>query len=90
MAEQMIETNDVELCTEPFGDPAHAPILLIMGSGASMIWWEDDFCRILADGGRFVIRYDNRDTGRSVTYEPGHPGYTFTDLVDDAAGVLDA
>jgi len=42
-----------------------------MGSGASMVWWEDDFCQMLADGGRSVIRYDHRDTGRSVTYEPG-------------------
>ncbi|MEA2150692.1 MAG: hypothetical protein QOD69_2522, partial [Solirubrobacteraceae bacterium] len=41
-------------------------------------------------GGRFVLRYDHRDTGRSVTYEPGCPGYTGADLVGDAAGVLDA
>jgi pimeloyl-ACP methyl ester carboxylesterase len=45
---------------------------------------------MLAEGGRFVIRYDHRDTGRSVTYEPGHPGYTGGDLAADAAGVLDA
>jgi pimeloyl-ACP methyl ester carboxylesterase len=45
---------------------------------------------MLADGRRFVIRYDHRDTGRSVTYEPGHPEYTGADLVADAAGVLDA
>jgi pimeloyl-ACP methyl ester carboxylesterase len=44
----------------------------------------------LAAGGRFVIRYDHRDTGRSVTYEPGRPEYTCADLVADAAGVLDA
>jgi pimeloyl-ACP methyl ester carboxylesterase len=88
--ERMIETNGVELCTEPFGDPAHPPILLIMGMGASMIWWEDDFCRMLADGDRFVIRYDHRDTGRSTAYEPGRPGYGSGDLVSDAAGVLDA
>jgi pimeloyl-ACP methyl ester carboxylesterase len=37
-----------------------------------------------------VIRYDHRDTGRSVSYEPGHPGYRGGDLVADAAGVLDA
>jgi pimeloyl-ACP methyl ester carboxylesterase len=55
-----------------------------------MLWWEEGFCRMLADGGRFVIRYDHRDTGRSVTYEPGHPGYTGADLIADAAGVLDA
>ena len=90
MTERMVEANGVELCTEPFGDPAHAPLLLIMGTGASMLWWEDGFCRLLADGGRFVIRYDHRDTGRSVTYEPGRPGYTGADLVADACGVLDA
>jgi pimeloyl-ACP methyl ester carboxylesterase len=86
----MIEANGVELCTEAFGDPADAPILLVMGMGGSMLWWEEEFCRMLADEGRFVIRYDHRDTGRSVTYEPGRPGYTSSDLVADAAGVLDA
>jgi pimeloyl-ACP methyl ester carboxylesterase len=86
----MIESNGVELCTEPFGDPRDPPILLIMGTGASMLWWEEGFCGMLADGGRFVIRYDHRDTGRSVTYEPGRPEYTGADLVADAAGVLDA
>lgn len=90
MTERMVEANGVELCTEPFGDPAHSPLLLIMGTGASMLWWEEGFCRLLADGGRFVIRYDHRDTGRSVTYEPGRPGYTGADLVADACGVLDA
>jgi pimeloyl-ACP methyl ester carboxylesterase len=90
MAEQMVQANGVELCTEPFGDRADPPILLIMGIGASMLWWEDGFCRMLAAGGRFVIRYDHRDTGRSVTYQRGHPPYTGADLVADAAGVLDA
>jgi pimeloyl-ACP methyl ester carboxylesterase len=86
----MVEANGIHLCTEPFGDPADPPVLLIMGVGGSMLWWDEGFCRMLADGGRFVIRYDHRDTGRSVTYEPGHPGYTGADLVADAAGVLDA
>jgi pimeloyl-ACP methyl ester carboxylesterase len=90
MAERIVEANGVELCTEPFGDPADRPILLVMGIGASMLWWEEGFCRMLADGGRFVIRYDHRDTGRSVTYELGRPGYTGSDLVADAAGVLDS
>ena len=90
LAERMIEANGVELCTEPFGDPADPPILLVMGMGGSMLWWEDGFCRMLADGRRFVIRYDHRDTGRSVTYEPGHPEYTGADLVADVAGVLEA
>src|SRR3954454_9663832 len=86
----MVDVNGVELCTEPFGDPAHSPILLIMGTGASMLWWEEGFCQLLAHGGTFVIRYDHRDTGRSVTYELGRPGYSGADLVADAVGVLDA
>jgi len=88
--ERLIETNGVELCTEPFGDPGDPPILLVMGRGASMLWWDDDFCRMLVARGRFVIRYDHRDTGRSITYEPGRPEYTGADLVADAAGVIDA
>jgi pimeloyl-ACP methyl ester carboxylesterase len=90
MSERLIEANGVELCTESFGDPADPPVLLVMGVGASMLWWEDGLCRLLADGGRFVVRYDHRDTGRSVTYPPGRPGYTGADLVADAAGVLEA
>jgi pimeloyl-ACP methyl ester carboxylesterase len=90
MVKQMVEANGVELCAETVGDPAHPPLLLIMGTGASMLWWEEGFCQLLADGGRFVIRYDHRDTGRSVTYELQRPGYSGADLVADAAGVLDA
>jgi pimeloyl-ACP methyl ester carboxylesterase len=90
VAERIVEANGVELCTEPFGDSADPPVLLVMGIAASMLWWEEGFCRMLADRGRFVIRYDHRDTGRSVSYEPGRPGYTGADLVADAAGVLDA
>jgi pimeloyl-ACP methyl ester carboxylesterase len=86
----MIKANGVELCTEPFGDPGDPPVLLVMGVGASMLWWEEGFCRLLAEGGRFVIRYDHRDTGRSVTSEPGRPQYSGADLVADAVGVLDA
>jgi len=87
---RMIKANGVDLCTESFGDPDHPPVLLVMGIGASMVWWEEGFCRLLAEGGRFVIRYDHRDTGRSVTYEPVRPEYTGADLVADAVGVLDA
>jgi pimeloyl-ACP methyl ester carboxylesterase len=90
VTERMIEANRVTLCTEPFGDPSNAPILLVMGIGGSMLWWEEGFCHALADRGRFVIRYDHRDTGRSVTYEPGRPGYGGADLLADAVGVLDA
>jgi pimeloyl-ACP methyl ester carboxylesterase len=80
--------NDVEICVETFGDPQDPAILLIHGSGASMDWWEDGFCERLRDAGRFVIRYDHRDTGQSVAYEPGAPGYAGADLVADAAAII--
>ena len=88
--ERMIEANGVELCTDAIGHPGNPPVLLVMGMGASMVWWEDEFCAGLARCERFVIRYDHRDTGRSVTYPVGHPSYSASDLVADAAGVLDA
>ena len=90
MAERLVDVNGVQLCTESFGDPAHPPILLVMGIAASMLWWEDGFCGSLSGRGRFVIRYDHRDTGRSTTYAPGQPGYTAGDLRADALAVLDA
>ena len=90
MAERLVRANGVEICTEPFGDPSDPPVLLMMGLSGSMIWWDEAFCEMLAAGGRFVIRYDQRDTGMSVTYPAGRPGYTGADLVADAVGLLDA
>jgi pimeloyl-ACP methyl ester carboxylesterase len=89
MTETIATVNGVELCAEAFGDPQSPAILLISGAAASMDWWHDDFCERLAAGRRLVIRYDHRDTGRSVSYPPGAPGYTGLDLVLDAAGLID-
>ncbi len=90
MNERLIKVDGINLCTDSFGKPVNPAILLIMGAQSSLIWWEEEFCQRLADAGRFVIRYDNRDVGRSTTYEPGQPGYTFEDMADDAVRVLDA
>ena len=88
--EQTLAVNGIELCTETFGSPTDPPILLIGGKSASMDYWEDDFCAVLAAGGRYVIRYDHRDTGRSTTWPAGKPDYTWRDLVADVPGLLDA
>jgi pimeloyl-ACP methyl ester carboxylesterase len=90
MAEKIVKANGVDICTESFGDPSDPTILLVMGATASMLRWEEDLCGRLAAGGRHVIRYDNRDTGRSTTGEPGVVSYTVEDMADDAVGVLDA
>ncbi len=55
----------VELAYETFGEPGRPPVLLVMGIGSQMINWHEDFCTALALG-RYVIRYDNRDCGRST------------------------
>jgi pimeloyl-ACP methyl ester carboxylesterase len=86
----MVLANGVELCVQTFGDPESPAILLIGGAATSMDWWEEEFCERLASGPRFVIRYDLRDTGQSVSYEPGAPQYGGPDLVTDAVGLLDA
>ncbi|CAN7287693.1 alpha/beta fold hydrolase [Mesorhizobium sp. LjRoot246] len=85
----MTTTERPEIISEAFGDPANPPLLLIMGAMASMLWWPAAFCLKLADAGLFVIRYDNRDTGRSTKYKPGEPPYTFDNMADDAMHVLD-
>jgi pimeloyl-ACP methyl ester carboxylesterase len=89
VADRTIEAGGVVLCAEPFGTETDPPVLLIMGIGASMLWWDEEFCRMLASHGRFVIRYDHRDTGRSTAFEPGQPGYNGWDLILDALRVLD-
>jgi pimeloyl-ACP methyl ester carboxylesterase len=89
MSELVIHADGVELATQSFGEQAHPPVLLRMGGMASMLWWPDEFCHRLSARERFVIRYDQRDSGRSTKYPPGQPGYGFDDAVDDVFRVLD-
>jgi len=64
--EQFAKANGIELCYDTFGDRKDPPLLLIMGLGAQMILWDDGFCTALAARGFYVIRFDNRDIGRST------------------------
>jgi pimeloyl-ACP methyl ester carboxylesterase len=86
---RIVTASGAELCTQAFGDPGSAPVLLVMGQMASMLWWPDDLCRRIAEQGRYVLRYDNRDTGASTAYPPGEPAYGADDLVRDPVAVLD-
>jgi pimeloyl-ACP methyl ester carboxylesterase len=88
--ERIVRANGVDLCVETFGDPGDPAILLMAGAAQSMDGWDPEFCARLAAGLRYVIRYDNRDTGRSVSYPVGKPPYTGADLIADALGLLDA
>ena len=102
MNEQFADLGAVRLCYETFGDPADPPLQLIMGLGTQMVAWHDDFCRQLAGHGFFVIRYDNRDCGKStsmqgrpvtllelVSKRVKTPPYTLAAMADDAIGLLD-
>ena len=62
---QIAHANGIDICYEIFGDAGAEPLLLIMGLGAQMIHWDDEFCRQLAARGFRVIRFDNRDIGKS-------------------------
>lgn len=94
----------MELCYQTFGDPSGDPLLLVMGLGGPMTWWDPEMCRMLAREGFYVVRYDNRDTGRSsrasgrvgrtalVRAFAGtkvRPPYTLGDMAHDAFGLLD-
>lgn len=87
--DRIVRVNGVDLAIETIGDPADPPLLLIHGATASMLAWQDAFVDRLADAGRYVIRYDHRDTGRSTSYPPGAPPYRFPDLASDALRLLD-
>jgi pimeloyl-ACP methyl ester carboxylesterase len=84
-----MEINGAELCVDTVGSPGDPPLLLVMGGAASMDRWEDPFCERLAAAGRYVIRYDHRDTGGSTSWPPGEPGYTGDDLAADPLAILD-
>ncbi len=96
--------NGLDLCYQTFGDPKNPTILLIMGLGGPMTWWTNEFCLMLADRGFHVVRYDNRDTGRSTKLRHhrvsrknvvaafigrGTAPYGLEDMADDVIGLLD-
>jgi pimeloyl-ACP methyl ester carboxylesterase len=97
------KANGIELEYDTFGDRADPPLLLIMGLGAQLVTWRDEFCAMLAAAGFYVIRYDNRDSGLSTWMDEAgppdlvsafagepRPAYHLDDMADDAVGLLDA
>ncbi len=64
-----LEANGIRIEYDTFGDRAARPLLLIMGLGAQMLLWEEEFCAALAERGHFVVRFDNRDIGLSTKLE---------------------
>jgi pimeloyl-ACP methyl ester carboxylesterase len=101
--EQTARVGDIELCYETFGAGDASPMLLVMGLGSQMVMWEDEFCETLAEQGFRVIRFDNRDVGRSTILRDAPiptrrqlllrdrrgASYTLADMAADTAGLLD-
>ncbi|HYG28044.1 MAG TPA: alpha/beta fold hydrolase [Caulobacteraceae bacterium] len=93
--------NGVELEYETFGNSADEAVLLIMGYASQLTRWPVELCEALAGRGFFVVRYDNRDVGRSTSMDAlglpdlmavvagAPPPYTLDDMADDAVGLLD-
>jgi pimeloyl-ACP methyl ester carboxylesterase len=103
VSEQLADVGDIRLSYETFGAAADPPLLLVMGLATQMIAWPDEFCEALAARGFYVIRFDNRDIGRSthlqgvrpprvrelLTRRVKNPAYTLETMADDAAGLLE-
>jgi pimeloyl-ACP methyl ester carboxylesterase len=66
-----VRANGIDIEYEELGDPDGQPLLLIMGLGAQMIVWDDEFCAQLGERGFRVIRFDNRDVGLTTKFEVG-------------------
>ena len=90
MDKRTVRANELDIYTESFGDPSGEPVLMIMGASSQGLMWPDELVTGLAENGRFVIRYDNRDTGQSTCFDFERQPYTLDDLALDAIGVLDA
>ncbi len=102
--EQLIDVErGVTLCAERFGDPAHPPLLLIAGLGQQLLSWPEEFCAALTEQEFQVIRFDNRDIGRSTHFHSRPPGlkqlatrrfppeqYDLADMAQDTANLIEA
>jgi pimeloyl-ACP methyl ester carboxylesterase len=106
VSEERFTDTDPRICYQTFGERSGEPLLLVMGLSGPMTWWPEDLCRHLATEGFFVIRYDNRDTGRSDRIDhrrlgrahlvraffkaPVTAAYSLSDMAGDGLAVLDA
>jgi pimeloyl-ACP methyl ester carboxylesterase len=102
MAEETASANGIEIVYETIGDPSNPPLLLVMGLGMQLIHWDLELCEQLAGRGFYVIRFDNRDSGRSTQVDARVPDlrramlglrvnapYRLEDMAEDAFGLLD-
>jgi pimeloyl-ACP methyl ester carboxylesterase len=102
MAEERAGANGIEIVYETIGDPSNPALLLVMGLGTQLIHWDRELCELFAERGFHVIRFDNRDAGRSTRINAPVPNvmramagfkieapYLLDHMADDAFGLLD-
>jgi pimeloyl-ACP methyl ester carboxylesterase len=103
VSEQLAPANGIEIAYQTFGERSNQTLLLVMGLGAQLIHWPEEFCDLLADRGFHVVRFDNRDVGHSTKLDDAPvpdlmalaagdsaaAAYTLDDMADDAVGLLD-
>ena len=102
MSEGIAEVNNINIWWEDFGNPSNPSVLLIMGANANALLWREDFINPIVKSGFHVVRFDNRDVGKStwVTTEPtfnidagsvvaSEVSYTLEDMASDAVGLMD-
>jgi pimeloyl-ACP methyl ester carboxylesterase len=101
--ERFAPANGIELCYQEMGEPEGEPLLLVMGLATQMIAWPEDFCGMLAESGFRVVRFDNRDIGRSSRIRSagvpsrldialgrrGSAAYLLRDMAADTFGLMD-
>jgi pimeloyl-ACP methyl ester carboxylesterase len=87
--EKFVTSGEVRLWTERSGRPGDSAVLLIMGTSMQGIGWPDELVDTLVAGGRQVIRFDHRDTGRSTCVDFATQPYVLADMAADALAVLD-
>ncbi|WP_434739761.1 alpha/beta fold hydrolase [Micromonospora sp. SH-82] len=90
MTERVLTVAGVPLAVRTFGAATDPAVVLLAGAAASMLAWPEAFCARLAADGRYVVRFDQRDTGQSARFPAGDPGYGLADLATDVIGLLDA
>jgi pimeloyl-ACP methyl ester carboxylesterase len=101
--ERLAPANGIELAYQEVGDPDGEPLLLIMGLATQMLAWDEGFCALLAERGFRVVRFDNRDIGRSTKIDSAGLSrrtdmllgrrrtapYLLRDMAADTTGLMD-
>ena len=64
----IIDVNNINIWYEEFGDQEKETILLIMGANANCMQWDKEFISQLVANDYHVVRFDNRDVGKSTWF----------------------